>query len=494
MAGGIRPHRRQFVLAARPHLAAPDWTSRALPCGLVLSRCPELRTAEARDAEGGLWLLLGRAVATDPGRPDPPGDIEGAAPGAIPALTHAWLGRWLLLGPRAILPDAGALLGCLYGRADDGTPVATSSPALGRVVGRAEPRAVGDPRRLAYERGVTWFPPPRTRFEGLSRLLPSQALDLASGEPVPHPAPPVLDARADPGALVERLAGAFSTALGRLGREGGPLWLGLTAGADSRAILALGVRGGAPLRPHTRLTPRMSVADRVLPPRIAAAAGLGHEFHRDRRLASPRDAIWEAHAAGSVARGDALPLLAGTRDALDGILVGGYGFGLAAGFGRWRRLPAALPEPAEGARAIASLMGEPRGSPAEAGLAEWLAWVRRTPVEGRDWRDRMLVEQRHAGWYASKEQVYDMQDVERVPLLNGVAIHEAVLSLPEDRRMGGRLQAALVALAAPELARFPVNPPDARFLASRPGAVLRRRAHRLAGRVRHRIAALAPGG
>ena len=141
ITAGIRAHRRQFVLAADSVRAGPDWTAREIAPGRVLSHCPDLRVAEARDAEGGAWLLLGHALATEPDRPDPPGDLSGLATRDVPALTHGWAGRWLLIGPRLAVPDAAALLGCYHGRDDEGGLVVTSSPALGRTSSAAPSRA-----------------------------------------------------------------------------------------------------------------------------------------------------------------------------------------------------------------------------------------------------------------------------------------------------------------------------------------------------------------
>ena len=487
----IRPHRRQFVLSDRPVLAGADWVAEEIAPGRVLSRCPERRMAAVRDAEGGRWTLLGTALATEPGRADPPGDLAALPPGAVPAATHGWAGRWLLIGPRHVLTDAAALLGCFFGRADDGGLVVTSSPALGRVVGRAEPRAVEDGRRLVHESGMSWFHPPRSRFAGLRRVLPSQALDLDAGEAVPRALMPSIDPEGGLEAAVEGVSARLSTALGRLSAravgEGAPIWLGLTAGGDSRVVLATAARAGAGLRPHTRLTPRMSIADRLLPPRLAAAAGYPHEFHRDRPAEGARLAMLEAHAAGSVSLGDAKPFVSGTRDGLTGALVGGHVFEALTGSAHYRRLPAAIPEGGEARRAVLSLLYEPSDSGAGAGVSDWIDWARRTPIAHLDWRDRLYLESRSGGWLADKEQVFDMQTVERVPLANCAALTALTLGLPAALREAGAVQRALVERGAPALARWPVNPSDTSFLTSRPDLVLRRRAHRLGLRVGRRL-------
>lgn len=455
---GVRVHRRQYMLTDQPILAGPDWVAEEIAPGRILSRCPDLRRHEARDAVGGRWILLGRALATETGRPDPEREVEGAAPGEVPRLVEGWTGRWLLIGPDAVLPDASALLGCLHGRTAEGALFLTSSPALGGVGRR--PR---DARRLRLGNGMCWSPPPLTRADGLRRLLPSQTLDLATGEPRPRRlVPPVPEA--DLGAAAERLMGRLATALGRAAAAG-PLLLGLTGGADSRAVLAVAAHAGVPVAAHTHHMGPMSLADRTLPPRLAAAVGMTHDVHRERPPTGDRHGMLAAHAAGSVSDGDALPFLTGTRDALRGLLLLGQGFDVAAGPEDWPPLP---PEPPS-AGALAALLGEPPEGPVAEGLAAWLDWAAWTPDAGLDWRVRLRIEQHHAGRLAAKEQAYDMQDVERVPLLNGAAIRADLLAPPPAERRGRRLQAALVARAAPPLAAFVVNPPDWRHLRTHPG-------------------------
>ena len=89
--------------------------------------------------------------------------------------------------------------------------------------------------------------------------------------------------------------------------------------------------------------------------------------------------------------------------------------------------------------------------------SEWSAWLRATPSELLDWRDRFYVEQRLAGWLSSIEQGIDLTGRERLHVANCADLFSLLLSLPEPTRRSGRHQLELVRMLAPELARFPVN-------------------------------------
>lgn len=73
------------------------------------------------------------------------------------------------------------------------------------------------------------------------------------------------------------------TELRRLPTAGSIPWLGLTAGFDSRLMLAIAHCAGIAVRPFTRVAGRMSVADRLLPPKLARELGFEHVFVRGTR-------------------------------------------------------------------------------------------------------------------------------------------------------------------------------------------------------------------
>jgi hypothetical protein len=449
------PHRRQFVVGPRPMPVREEWAVADLT-GAWLSHCPDLAVERALDADGAEWLLLGLAAQSSAAAPDPAEATAQARTMAVSQRSQDWAGRWALLGDGRVQPDSAALLGIFYARDAAGQTWASSSAALlARALG-GEPAA--DPRELRYDTGISWYAPPRSRFERIRRLLPSQTLDFRTGEVRPRELMPPLDPgrslEAALGEVTERLA----TPLQRLARRHGPLWLGLTAGYDSRLMLALARHADIDVRPFTRVAARMTDADRVLPPLLARRAGFGHQLVRGGGGRS-REQLVAEHSGGHVSSGDAEPLLEGARDRLRGVSVGGHGFALASGFGGLRSLPPMFGDPRTTAERICELFGEPPGSSAADGLAEWLEWADATPQEHLDWRDRFFLEQRQAGWLSAKEQVYDLLPLRRFFGLNAATTHALLLSIPESERLGSRVQRELIRRLAPDLDELPYNPP-----------------------------------
>lgn len=228
-------------------------------------------------------------------------------------------------------------------------------------------------------------------------------------------------------------------------------------------MLAIAHHIHLPVRPYTRLTRRMSVADRLLPPLLAQDLGVDHSFVLVQKPLPSRKELVATHCAGNVSDGDAAPFICGARDSLEGLTFGGHGFALASGFWRLRELPNQLTDPHSQSLQLARLFGERSTSSATVGLCQWMEWALAAPQENLDWRDRFFIEQRQAGWLSSKEQMYDMEDVERFPILNSARTYALLLSLEEKQRIGSVAQVEMIRRTAPELLRHPFNPPDSYF-------------------------------
>ncbi len=468
---GIRLHRRQLVVGPQEHHLGNDWISADLDRGLVLSHCPELPVVRQRDADGVEWLLIGLAVQTRSDRPPPVDDLAGTPTSGVPAAYEGWAGRWILIGQGELHLDAAGQLGCHWLIDQGGRTWASTSPAAVAELGADRPHHRRD---LRYERGLSWVVPPVGTVEGAGRLLVSQILDLRTGTTrwrrlaVPRSelglGPATGKGSADEAALAGFLD-AIGRAITRLPADQ-PRRLGLTAGADSRLILAAALAAGAEVRLHTRLAARMSVADRLIPPRLAAAVGLDHRLLPAGRFDPERLALARAHSAGHVSDGDALPFATGVRDHLDGIELGGHGLGI--GKVKHRDLPAEIDDPARLAELLADRLGEPDPSPSRPALATWLAAVaehERTqePDERVDWRDRIYLEQRTAGWQAAKEQVYDLNRHQRFFPINSARTIGLLLAVDPERRRRGDHRRDLIAMAEPRLLAEPFNPPGRAF-------------------------------
>jgi len=437
-------------------------------CG-VLSCCPTLPVEVVSDAGGTTWALLGVALQSDPTRADPCVQIAVTPTAMVPQLGTTWAGRWALIGSGKVYPDAAGLLGCYFWNQPphDGFAacwVSSSSALLGRAA-----TAHGSSRNLhalAHERGLDWFPPPWSGFSAVGRLLPSQLLDLTHGRPEPRPWLPEVA----PGGSYEEAIGEVGqrlvTSLRRLASRIGwqTTWVPLTGGFDSRLVLAAALRAGLPVRTYTNYRGTMAMADVELPERVARAAGVPHEWHRPGPAAPHAEREYDQHSAGETvgvdrgyfARGQWD--FAGPRDCV--LRGGGFEVGRCYYYRRFANAPGSAPPPAA---TIAEGLREPPGTPAQAALAEWTALVEENRVPGLDWRDRLYLEQRLAGWLSAVEQSLDLAFPERVHIANSAATYALLLGLPEDIRASSQHQRDLIALLFPPLAELPFNPPEEAF-------------------------------
>jgi hypothetical protein len=414
-------HRRQFIIGPEPLRPYAEWLIRELPHGLYFTHCP---TLPVRDSEHG--LVLGLAIASDD-RDDPDG----------------WAGRWVLLTGTTLSLDASGLLGVfIRGR------WLSSSPELLRTLSPELPLPV---RRLRYNEGMDWFAPPGSGIDGIGKLLPSQTIDIATGEvssrtllaPVAHRSD-----RERVTALADRLVRTVESAARRYDE----LLVALTAGRDSRLVLAAAIAAGAEVSAYTFFLPHMNEVDRTLPPRLCASVGVRHF------ATTPGDArpeiysLFDQHCAHHCVEANR-PGLA-TRAigwSLGNVAVlpgNGFEVGRCQYYGK---LPRELNE-----RVLATspmLAHEPRE---RVGISDWARWIDDHP-DPLDWRDRFYIEQILAGWLSSTAQAGDLAGPPEVWVANSRRFISELLQFPEAVRMKAFHQDAVLEALSPKLARLPVN-------------------------------------
>lgn len=480
----VKLHRRQYVLGPAPYEGGEDWVSRSVGDGIHLSCCPELRNFSQLDRDGRQWTLLGLAVDGRFDHPSPGESIAGSPTSAIASQSEHWSGRWLLVGPETIVSDASGLLGCLFGADAQGTIWVSGSPAiLAERLDLAKRGHVG--RSLYFEQGISWFPPPSTRYREIRRLLPSQALDPRTGQVGPRDFLPRIDSNRSTEAILHELEQTLTTIVRRVADLPSPIWLGLTSGYDSRVTLSLAAAAGVSLETFTRASPRMSLADRLLPPRLARACGFPHHYEYAPDAAPEgRLELIEAQTGRHVSTGDAEHIRRGVRDAMTGIMLGGHGWALANGWAGMHALSDESKNSEESAATVSDFLLEPKSSPARAELREWFDWVDQTPQPGLHWQDRFFLEQRQTGWLGAKEQLHDVARLERMPIMNTLRVHSLLLSVNRNARLHRTLQLELIRRTQPELLEFPFNPGDWRYIHRRPLHALQRNASRLQRRLR----------
>jgi hypothetical protein len=470
-----RLHRRQFILGPEQVLAAEGWISEEIGPSLCLSRCPELPTVSVTDKRGVTWLLLGFALQSDPDAPTPLDQLAENEKSAPLEIYGSWSGRWILITGSEVHLDAGGLIGCFYRTIQHGSTTelwASSSPALvATIPGRQRSRYVGP--KLHPGKGMDWYPLPRSGLDGVNKLLPTQVLSLAPATDrrvLPRPALASVQQPATYKAALDALQRSLVTSLSHLREGSGDVWLPLTAGFDSRLILAAARQADLSITTFTQHYPLMERGDLELPPLLASELGYEHRHLRPRRFSRTRRALFDAQTAGHCVDGDRRFFAHGQWEMIPepAVILRGGVFELGRCYFHRK-----FPEPVarDPAELIATRFhfGEfhPTSSTHRSGISEWIEWTARTSQPGLDWRDRLYLEQRIAGWVSSIEQALDLTSYERAYIANSHTYMATVLALPEAARLNSQHHIDLIARMAPRLLRFPFNPADGRSALAR---------------------------
>ena len=460
----LRLHRRQFVVARAPVAVDETWRSRDLPGGWVLSHQQDLELAAAGDPDRPDIVLGNRYCADGP-------DDRGA-------------GRFVRLRWPLLTTDPAALLAAHVGRLD-GALAVSSSPALAMLAltGEIPPHDVTE--ALDPRGAINYLPAPGTRWRAVRRLFADQAVDLAAGE-VRH-----ADHGIRPLASFEAARDLAADELVRFAREladrvPGTIFLPLTAGLDSRTLAAAFLAAGIRFETVTFRYAGKSPVDAQVAASISRRFGLRHQpIELEQPLRPELGVLLERQACAAALDWDNSHVLPGNgyRYQRPGdAMIAGNGFELG------RHYFAHYFGDLDFARASgAEIWARRAGSPGPAALTgfldDWRDWRGAHP-DGMDWTNAFYFDQRMTAWRAALESGYDLLPAVVLNPANNARVYAALVTPEAPDQLAGRLQHALIDRLAPELARFPLNPPTFGERLRRIPRGIRRRLRAVAGAAR----------
>ena len=441
----IRPHRRQWLIARTDSVAGlPDhFRVEALDDGLFLHHDPDLRIDASVPGVLTLGLLVGDAAAT-------------------PAhLRHHLSGRFVTIAESRLHLDATGSMAVFYAR-DPAAVVCSSSVALIVQVAGVATLA----RELRWRgRSMNWDPSPSCRALRFSRLFFDQALDLKSGRPEQLPRPP-LSIAGDPAERLAEYLARFMTALATLSR---PIYLPLTAGNDSRTLLAAALAQKLDFTAYTDLRGGRSVVDDHVAKRLARRYGFRHISNWPGARDEAGSSAYAAHTAGC--EGDS-----GSEQVLNSlyrmfppgaITLSGGVFEIGRLFYLKRLGAISFDDPAEAALATASAFNSTDAPVVEA-LEQWIRYRQQHPVAGMNMIELFYLDQRLGGWASANRQAEDSTGLTRLTPMNSWEAISILLSVPPDQRVRATVQADAMERLLPGIGSAePLNPRFPRDLPAR---------------------------
>lgn len=454
--------RRQFIVTRSPFVPPTGYVHHEIPTGHLYA-CPALPVQTIQTAHGRVRVLIG--IATNGQGGSVGKELSDFDSTSLMDTYRGWSGRWVLIEHDELHLDATGMLS-VYRHGD----TLASTPAI-------LPNVDTGPPRVKHGLLLNFQPGPTTGIPGVTRVLPSQILSLRDGSlrsrPLPHPSE--VESREAPSwiehvgeLLLESVASAAQL---------GPVVVPLTAGYDSRLLLAACVRLRVRPRLVTQLYPAIRAGDRRLPPLMASRLGLSHSFVARGRRAGRFADLYDRQVAGLVQETDRLFFEYQQYGWLQegDVLLRGTALQYARD-GLHSEMQGATFDPASLAHAFGATAEQREG------LARWVEWVRADPQPVSP-HDRFCLEQMLASYTAVTETALDLLAPRSVMPGNSIAFQEAALSLPLGWRKASRHHTELVSRWAPAIASIPFNPRrTAREKVRRIPAALARRWHGAAAR------------
>jgi hypothetical protein len=461
-------HQKQFVLGPLAVRVRPEWESLQLADRLVLSLCPKLRTAKLHSKDGKVYYLLGLAVPADVPGTSVERSFASKHSSEIEDWTGFWAGKWALISPEQCWQDAAGLIGLCHRRTADGVWISSSPAILGGYLPNAEP-AARLPWKIAHEKGMDWIPAPLTTRENVFKLFAFRTIEPQSGK-----IRPVRFSAAGNGAAtdIRVLASTLKTVMANWGQlEFRQRATGLTAGFDTRTVLAAATAADVKFEAFTDVHDLLAPADRDLPPGLAARVGIVHRLRDNPRLGidevRARQAAIIAHMDRVIFHPNAAMCANGMAEHLhdSGLTIaGGHGFeiGRCAQWARFFRSGLSDRTPAPGELLRSFFRARPK--PFSLWMDAMTTWKRSLPDPiplDLDWRDRFYFEQRFGAWASTVQRTLDVLDGNFFYPANCLWIAHLLLQYsPRERRMG-YAQRTAIELLAPALADIPFNPEPA---------------------------------
>lgn len=460
-------HQKQFVLGPLPVAVRPDWPTIRIAEGLILSHCPKLRIQQLRSIDGVPYWLLGLAVRADePMRSIPDGFCHMAST-EIENWTGQWAGRWLLISADRCWQDASGCLGVYHRRVGDAFWISSSPALLGDHVPDAP--AMGHlPWRVTHNKGIDWIPVPFTTREGIYKLLPLRTMELRTGRTAP-----VAFAAPAPAAGGEQpLVSALTAIMSNWAQAGfDERFVALTAGLDTRTILAAAVAAGIDVQAFTNRFSITLKRDLALPPRIAARARVPYTLHDlppvEAVEAEARKAAMAEHMDGAAFHSFATEIATCKYNLMNDrgqTVAHGTSFEIGRCF-FWHKLsnlgreaPPTDPDHILDSFAFhSSWRPEPVALWRQA-LESWIGSLADPVPLALDWRDRFYLDQRLGGWNSSWQRLWDVFDGTAFYPANCLRVFDLLLRFDPEKRKAGFAQREAIRRLAPELLKFPVNP------------------------------------
>lgn len=370
---------------------------------------------------------------------------------AVVQLERSFGGRYLLIADNYLFMDTVGMMSCYY--SENGYSISNSIRTLCSCLSIE----VKYPHYYKKNEGMYYIVGSDTMVDGIKRLLPSMVYDLKNQKLMPRPIITrqimKVSNKKDRNELIQYFIRSFDCSLKNMQQAvGGQIWVSLTGGRDSRALISMLEHSGIDYKCFNYEYSGISRGDVEIPPEICDK--LKKQFvsiKRDKNNYSEKrykdfeihssgyanEECWNAYAYGQfdcfITEGPSVILDSGLWE-------------IATDRYEWL---GNTPSVEEYKSHYPNVPGDKLLSHS---VDEYFRWINETPQKYMKVSDRIYMELCDGCWLSGLEQAYDILDgVTHLQPLNSRHLLEILFSFPNKMRMDKKLEELITVTACPVL-------------------------------------------
>ncbi len=438
----------------------PDGRQRdlVLPDGLTLLYEQHLNVCSNEDCTA---VLIGDAWQAEPSKESPEHIIRGfSSDTTIEKVYHeekTWCGRYVLIVNNWLFLDFCGTLGVFYA---EGPRLSSSYRIMCEHLGveTVYPDTLGDGL-------MNYVPGPLTPSADVRRLMPSEIINIKTGERRTRPLNPDAVRKAtNDKERIDALKKYFICSLQNMAEHfsGSVFWLALTGGIDSRTLMALLECSGLDYKAFTCWHEHISEADVILPRKLASAVQIPYKFVErcQENYSAGRDEEYRRHTGGLADDGDKPMYVYGQYQELDSnhqvVLLRSAIWGCPRNYYKKKFSRKEISEMEKRFDATKVYPKAKRHELFRLSLQKWSELVE-SDVVNQDisiW-NRLMIEEREGAWLSSIEQGFDLMDgITSVECCNSRLFFSILLGFSEKDLLTKKHEMKIVKQLCPILDKY----------------------------------------